>query len=227
VENMLRAISTQTEAFKKLESASDYIFVLVVSYFLQWMASFLPLAWGETVHSELGGWRVTSPRPTPDPRTKFEKLRAELSRIDKRFKQYSVSVFFPESNEGFPLPPKSDFKITSDGAWLKITIKNKYCNLIIGFSQSASGLGLGQLSQFVSLKDITKEGADNYLMKNYGYVVLYLDFKATFSKWRSLLPRSDQYYDWAERLLQDIRGHFDFEPIWNYHKTVAGKIKLV
>lgn len=207
------------DPYNEVRLAIDSTLVLLVHHFIKWMGSYRVVSWGEVIHGESWGCRVTSPRPSIHPDTSFNRFSDRLAKADKRFTSYPAKKpkDIPGSeDDGFPLPPRSKVEVTSDGSEVTLKFHNRYFSLSLGFLPRLGGIGLGPLSPY--FPNISTNPRQISKVK-YGHVMVEIRFRTTFNRWISLFSQSDPYYDWLERMLKNIRHEFSFETVMKYHQN--------
>jgi hypothetical protein len=84
-----------------------------------------------------------------------------------------------------------------------IKIQNRYCTIRIGFQN--------KWQAFKLTDDNPARIADPSEYEDFQTYFFIIEFKATFSRWRSLLPTMDDYVEWAQDMLTALRECFDWE----------------
>lgn len=197
----LRTIITKKpELKKKLDSRSkefDNKFFLDLTAFLvlSWLFQHYPFCWLYERPVKYSFRKFERGIEKPSVKIKYSDLQGDW--------QNNIFSILGEPNFQMTLPPKTTISIKKEENKWVISMKNRYCKILLG-------IHLFSWSHFWMLQDVPVRFSSKERQKEFETFDFFIDFEGKFSRIWSWTPQMNDYYEWAEGIFERLRDDFDW-----------------
>lgn len=146
---------------------------------------------------------------------RYSDIPEELKKDNLFLRLYDESLMSFGKLE-FSVPPNTRFKWTGVDATQRESVFSfcsRYCNIDLTVSKGHWGVGLYPIwGKFVVARGARNDDDSfSYLQEHYAHMVFELSIRVKFSWFWSLWSSSNDYFNWAEDLLDKFHEFFSFE----------------
>jgi len=191
-------IKEKIETAKRDDTGFDREFFLDLTTFLiiHWLSFRHCMWWLFQRPLEYSFRRFESPIDKPS-------KKVERSYLLENLKRNIFSTLKDPQLFDMMLPPNTSIFIHEEKSKWSITMKNRYCKITIKIS-------LFSWESFWNLEDVPVYFSSEERRREFDTFDFFINFEAKFSRILNFSPRMKDYYDWAEGMLERLRGDFDW-----------------
>ena len=209
-----------------LDSAQTIALDIAAYELLDWLTQKYPTWWAPKlrVHTEgMERRQFKDVKEVGGSVVEYQEIGQLLESNNIFFRLYGQELM-TSKDVRFCVPKTTKIEISINSNRFELHLKNKYCTTQITLSKQGAGRGLFPLwGQFVGVNE-TRDY--RYLQEHYGHIRLELEFKSSFSWFRSLYGSSTDYLNWIEDMKLDLEDYFSFQGEVEALRQSGKKIEL-